>query len=112
MIKIAKEDAERKANEPERKPIPNELLEGRHEFVGTVLGFKDGENDYGTWYKMVFRDNRGFTLYGTQVSDKDSTYYDKGSRVSFFARITKSDKDETFGFYSRPTKVKILEVKK
>jgi hypothetical protein len=33
---------------------------------------------------------------------------ERGDRVTFTARLKRSDKDEYFGFYSRPTKARIL----
>jgi hypothetical protein len=114
VLKIAREAAERIA-EPKPQPIPEELLEGRHEFKGVVLGFKEQESPFGgSFYhgpnmitKMVFRDDRGFTLYGTAVSTDDG--YDKGDRVAFFARVERSDRDKCFGFFSRPTKARTLD---
>lgn len=103
---VYKLDSEKKEEEV-RHPIPTDLNNGRHEFVGTVKGFKTVESDYGVTTKMVFQDDRGFFLYGTAPSVGE--WYDKGARLSFCAKLTISDKDETFGFYSRPTKAKVID---
>ena len=50
--------------------------------------------------KNIIQDDRGFKVCGTAVADKDE-------RVSFMARIEPSKDDSKFGFYKRPTKVKV-----
>jgi len=107
VLKIAKEEAE-KTPEPPAEPIPAELLEGRHKLTGVILGFKSQENHFTGGYdlKMIFRDDRGFKLWGSAVDAN------KGDRVEFMARVEKSDRDECFGFTKRPTKVVVLEAKK
>jgi len=101
VIKIAKD----KAAEPKREPIPTELLEGRHEFVGVILGFKKKDTKWGVVRKMVFLDDRGFTLFGATITTEKG--YDRGDRVSFYARVTVSERDNTFGFYTRPSKATV-----
>jgi hypothetical protein len=102
VMKLASETEDRAAEAENRRPIPAELLEGRHAFEGVALGFKDVENYYGMTTKMVFRDDRGFTLYGTAFATDDG--YVKGDRVAFHATVSVSDDDPTFGFFKRPTK--------
>lgn len=82
------------------------VVEGRIEITGKVLTVKVVDNMYGRTVKMLVGDDRGFKVWGTRP---DSLWQaDKGARVSFTAAVTKSDKDESFGFYKRPTKAKLL----
>lgn len=97
----------RTAPEPDPVEIPD--LPKRSTFTGTVLGLKEKETRYGYVTKMVFRDDRGFKLYGTVPSalfDGESEL--RGSRVEFDAAVTVSDDDPCFGFFSRPTKASRL----
>lgn len=107
--KLVKDDARYKAEkaaEPEPKPLPEELLDGRATFTGTVLGTKSEEGFYGYTLKMLFRDDRGFKLWGTVPSGLDAG---KGDRVRFDAAASASNDDPCFGFYKRPTKPETLE---
>ncbi len=105
--KLVTDDATRekeKAEDP-ATPIPAPLLDGRHEFVGLILGVKWEADYYGnlTVPKIVFKDDRGFKMYGTAPAvllDREL----KGSQVSFWATVEKSREDDTFGFFKRPTK--------
>ena len=75
---------------------------GRTVVTGVIVGLKTVESQWGTAYKMVVRDDRGFRIYVTQPDAiGDAT---RGDRVTFTARLTASDDDPTFGFGSRPTK--------
>lgn len=104
VMKIAIEEAE-KTPEPTPEPIPAELTDGRHEFAGEVLALKWRDSQFGGSLKMLFRDDRGFKLWGSAFNGE----YDKGSRVSFFARVEVSKDDKCFGFFSRPTKGKVIK---
>jgi hypothetical protein len=108
VMKIAIEDAE-KTPEPEPVAIPTELTDGRHEFIGEVLALKWKDNPWGGNLKMLLRDDRGFKLWGTAFDMDGETSYDKGDRVSFVARVERSKDDPCFGFFSRPTKGKVIE---
>lgn len=118
--------AAEQAAQPEAAPV----VEGRIVLTGKVLSVKLHENEWGSSIKMVLLDDRGFKVWGTvprqledwaytQVDDEtrycpksDDWYghanYLKGERVTFTATVTKSDKDETFGFYKRPVKAEVL----
>ena len=103
------ERIERDARMPEASPV----IEGRIEVKGEVLSVKLQHGDYGSQYKWLVIDDRGFKVWGTVPSsifdaiDNDTNL--RGQRVSFTAAVTKSDRDENFGFYKRPTKA-TLEV--
>lgn len=93
--------AEQRASEPAPAPV----IEGRIEITGTVRTTKWVDNDYGGSMKMLIVDDRGFKVWGTVPA---SLEIDAGVRVTFTATVEASRDDETFGFYKRPTKVKVL----
>lgn len=81
-------------------------LTGRITVIGKVVSTDTKENDFGVRYVMTVRDDRGFTVWGTEPS---SISVNVGDRVEFTATVERSDRDECFGFYSRPSKAKVLE---
>ncbi len=97
---------QRAADRANASPITDDLLEGRHTFTGIIRSTKDVENMYGITLKMLFVDDRGFKLFGSVPS---SLPYNIGDRVQFDAAIDRSNDDDTFGFFNRPTKSKNLE---
>jgi len=86
------------------------VIEGRIEICGRVVSTKWVENNFsyhgGSVLKIVVRDNRGFKVWGTCPSAIASDV-EKGTKVTFTATVTKSDKDEDFGFFKRPTCKKV-----
>lgn len=100
------ERAERDARMPEASPV----IEGRIDITGEVLTTKTQYSDYGDTDKWLVIDDRGFKVWGTipraAFDDHDMKSL-RGQRVTFTATVTKSDRDEAFGFYKRPTSVKI-----
>jgi hypothetical protein len=79
-----------------------DVPEGRNVVTGTIVSTKVVESQYGTAYKMIVLDDRGFKVYCTQPSAISEA--GRGDRVSFTATLSRSDDDPTFGFGSRPTK--------
>lgn len=92
----AQEAADRAAEE--LSPV----IEGKQQVSGEVLSTRWQDSDFGSVKKMLVKDDRGFKVWGTVPSNILDT--EKGDRVVFSATITKSDDDESFGFYKRPTK--------
>lgn len=97
--------------EDERKDAEAEdVVEGKIDITGEILSVKQHVDDY--YYppkvtrKMIVRDDRGFKVWGSVPSSIYSA--DRGDRVSFSARVTRSDDDAKFGFFKRPTKAKII----
>ena len=90
-----------------RAEAATSVVEGRGAVAGTVRSIKTVDTDYGTTFKMVVEDDRGFRLYGT-VPNAILDDVEVGSRVEFVARLEASRDDETFGFYSRPTKARLI----
>lgn len=93
--KYAKVLAERELEEK----VP--VVEGRQQIVGTVLKLDVKDSDYGLRYVMTVKDDRGFVLWGTNPLGDE---IEKGDRIKFAATVTKSDRDECFGFFKRPAK--------
>jgi len=110
-IEQERRDAEKAEREANKKPIPVELLEGRHTFTGTVVFTKVQEDFYGSSIKMLFVDDRGFNLWGTAPNAlwNASNESPKGCKIQFDATLEVSDDDECFGFFKRPTKVSVTE---
>lgn len=109
------EYAARKAAEVPEVLVP--VVEGKQVITGEVLTVKWQESFYGGSLKMLVKDDRGFKVWGTVPKSLDFHAYDeaqssvaaKGDKVSFTATVTKSDDDESFGFFSRPTKGTIIQ---
>ena len=79
----------------------------RQTICGIVLAIKSVDTDYGTTEKMLVGDDRGFRVWGSVPSK--AYWVDKGARVIFNASLSKSNKDESFGFFKRPTKVGVFQ---
>lgn len=100
-------DAERAARDAEREAevrIP--AIEGRIVIEGEVVSTKWQESDYGGRLVFTVKDDRGFLVWGTVPS---SIQPERGDRVRFTATVTRSDRDESFGFAKRPTKAEVIE---
>lgn len=99
------QEAERQAEQENSEPVP--VTEDRIVVTGTITKLDARENAYGTRYVMVVKDRRGFALWGTQPSKLSTARL--GDVVTFTARVERSDRDDYFGFFSRPTKVAFIE---
>lgn len=108
ILKIYKEHQEKK-DVPALEPKPVPVTDERMTFKGTILGLKEVETYDGYITNMVFQDDRGFKIYGTvPIAVWDLSENPRNLRIQFDARVKASDKDECFGFFSRPTKVSKL----
>lgn len=97
------EDAERAVKMADA-PI---IEEGRRSFVVTIIGTKWQASDYGDTLKMLAEDEDGNRYWGSvprAVSDykADNEVEYSGLKFELTARVTRSDDDEHFGFFSRP----------
>ena len=110
VFKIAREHEERllaqaaRAAQLDAAPV---LAEGRYTIEGRVVSTKTQESIYGTQYKMLVQMEDGNRVWGTVPS----VIWDieAGSMVKFDAAVERSNDDDHFGFYKRPTKVQDME---
>lgn len=123
-VRQLEREAEQRAREaaaPPPAPVPD--TDERVQVTGTIISVKIEDGDYGTTEKMLVQAD-GYRLWGTRPqsllvpADEDTGWIerdgvmhrpaDRGDRVSFMARVQRSDRDENFGFFSRPTKAEYL----
>lgn len=113
----AERDAEREAARAKERAESIAVPEGPTFISGVIRSTKTVPNDYsyygGDIPKMTVRDDRGFTVYGTVPNALFDLHGGdlrdlRGCEVSFRARLTRSDRDETFGFFSRPTQIVLI----
>jgi len=76
--------------------------EGKETIVGEIVKLNVSENAYGVRQVMTIKDARGFKVWGTVPTALADAQV--GDKVQFNAEVTRSDKDECFGFFKRPTK--------
>jgi len=91
--------------------IPGEYHGTRREITGEVVTLKEQHTGYGygsySTLKCLIKVTHGdgwFKLWGTVPSALENV--ERGSVISFAAKIEISADDEKFGFYSRPTKAR------
>lgn len=108
-LRIAAEDFEAElVKDATPEPVVVPVPEGRMEVTGTLRSarFVDGPvYGSGSWKGLV-QDDRGFKVWGTIPRSIDPAI---GDRITFTATLTRSNDDEAFGFYSRPTKAAIVD---
>lgn len=89
------------------EPIPTTpVVEGRMHLEGEVLSVKWQDSMYGMIEKMLVRLADANKVWGTVPNNISNI--ERGQKVSFTATVTRSDKDDHFGFFSRPTKAEII----
>ena len=99
-------EVERRIEREQSSPVP--VTDERIEVTGTVINVTYREGYYSDAVKKItVRDDRGFKLWGTCPSAIESA--EQGDRVTFTARVERGDRDETFGWFRRPTKAAILK---
>ena len=95
--------ASREALKPAPQPVPS----GRVQVTGRVISTREEWSQYGTQFKALVEDDRGFRVWGNLPS---AIYRaEKGDRVTFVAALTPSQDDQSFGFWKRPTKAAYLD---
>ena len=95
--------AKAQANTPKVEATP--VVTGRVTITGVVAKRYSRDTDWGTQFKMIVLDDRGFKVCGTEPS---ALYAEEGDRVTFTATVEASPTDNTFGFFKRPTKAEVL----
>lgn len=117
MVKVGAQiqaQAARKAKWAEQDSDAEDVVVGKVTITGTIISQKLQDGYYGSTWKMLVRDDRGFKVWGSIPSKFEAMEWDedadewvhalKGKRVAFTANVTASDKDSKFGFFKRPTK--------
>lgn len=111
--KIAKEEAEKVPAEEAPEPGTVPVTDERVTFTGKIVSIKEKVDHYaygGYVLKMLVECNDGegpYRVYGSLP--KACRNADRGDIVQFGAKVQRSDDDESFGFFSRPTKAKVIE---
>ena len=90
------------------------LIEGRRDVTGIVLSTKWTEDrGFGSQPKMLVKEADGNKVWGTVAESIFSQGFDldglKGETVIFKATIERSQNDEHFGFYKRPSGARVIE---
>jgi len=99
----AEQEAKRAAEAEAAAPVP--AFDGRAKVEGKVLSIKVVEGQFGSQIKMLVQADAGWKVWGTVPG---SISVERGDRVSFEARVERSTDDAKFGFFSRPTKARII----
>ena len=85
------------------------LVEGKVSMTGEILSIKEQYTDFGSCWKMLVKLEDGNKVWGTVPSSISDA--ERGDTITFSATVTKSDKDDHFGFFKRPTKAGIEQKK-
>ncbi len=107
----AKQEREAEAERTDRQEVPdgNQRIQIR----GKVISIDERENEFGWRVVMTVEDDRGFRVWGTAPSSIQDTLGqhadDLPIPVEFMARVAQSPDDRYFGFFTRPTKARVLE---
>ena len=84
-----------------RRPAPT----GRTIIRGEILATKTLDTRWGVTVKMLVQ-GPGWRVWGTRPTEIPTAT--RGDVVEFTATVSASDDDDSFGFYSRPTKAHVL----
>jgi hypothetical protein len=103
----SRERAAKDAAEAEEITIP--VPEGRYQITGEVLSTKWVDSDYGSTLKMLVKVDTLNGVYRIFGSVPSALTVERGDNVTFTATVERSAKDESFGFFKRPTKATLLE---
>lgn len=104
VIRAAQKDKEFKAHKEEEEKNASPVVEGKGiKITGRILNMYSKDTDFGTRYVMTVLDDRGFKVWGSEPSTEEEI--NPNDRIEFIANTTKSDRDETFGFFKRPRKL-------
>jgi len=97
---VARIAAEKKLN---AKVIPFNRV--RATIVGVVISKKQVDTPYGSAIKILVEHADGWKIWGSKPSGLG---IERGDKIEFDAKIEISKDDPKFGFFSRPTKARVL----
>lgn len=105
-LKAIQKEKDEKLALANAEPVP--ITDQRIKITGAILSINIKEQygyNGGIEYRRVglILDDRGFKVWGTMNEG------DTGDKIEFMCRVQQSDKDDKFGFFKRPTKIKITE---
>jgi len=95
--------AKRAAEQANAKPLPASGV--RLTITGKIISQREQATDFGPVVKILVSHADGWRVWGSMPRGLDAA---NGDVIQFDARVEKSEKDEKFGFFSRPTKAVIL----
>jgi len=98
-------EAQRAVEAAVAKNVP--VTEKRITVLGKVLSIKTVEGYYGLSTKLLVQHADGWKVYGSIFVIEGSIQ--RGDIVEFDAVVKVSDNDSKFGFYSRPTKGRVVK---
>jgi hypothetical protein len=105
LAERAAADKARADAEANAKPVPD--TGDRIKVTGEVLTVREQEGYMGALVrKMLVRTTEGFKLWGTVPSALYDV--DRGATVEFSCTVERSKDDAKFGFFSRPTKPRVV----
>lgn len=111
VLQLAEEDREA-AIAAANAPVVPQVEEGKRTITGTIVGLKWKTSQFGynpvDVLKMTVALDDGTRVWGT-VPTSIFSEAEIGTRVTFTATVKRGDRDETFGFFKRPTKASVAE---
>lgn len=102
--KRGEREAARAAEKEAAAPVP--VTDNRVLIVGKVLSMKVVDGPYGLATKMLVKTAPGWKVWGTKPLALECAV---GDEVGFEAKIAPSKDDPKFGFFSRPSKARVIE---
>lgn len=95
---------------PKAATVPVPKMEGRVQVVGKIITKKLVETAYGVSDKMLIEVQAEGGVYRLWGTDPRGLRAEVGDVVSFEAAVEQSQKDSSFGFFSRPTKPAVFQL--
>lgn len=106
-LKLLDELDAREAKKTERVAAGIKVPEGRVKVTGRVVSVKVKDTQYGPRPVMLVESPEGWRVWGTVP--QAIVGIEEGENVEFTGTIKPSDQDQTFGFFSRPSKAAIID---
>jgi hypothetical protein len=131
VLRSKDRDEEFAARRAEEAKNAKPIISGKQTIIGKILSLKINESAYGDRLVMTVLDDRGFRVWGTVPKPIEiviDRYVREGHhsgphahvplykdllasreiRVKFDATVKASDRDETFGFFTRPKNGEVI----